>query len=166
MSDAAAVPVDGVLLRIRLRTPYLLLLACGSLFGVAASFFVWKAQTLQGPLLINGLIELGPTGGTIFFAALAAVSLAFVATAVVVALRGVFAAPRFIELTDSELRVPTGRFAATSLALPRITLTGVVTTFNSNVFLVLHSGTVQASVSKNNVSKDDWLKLLDVVRGS
>lgn len=162
-SASVGVPGDGVLLRLPMRTPFGLMLLCGALFGGAAAFFFWQARTLDRPLLINGLIELRPFAGSVFFAVLGVLSLGFVVIATLVVLRGLFGAPRVIEVTESELRVPTGRLQSTTTTLPRSTLAAVLTSVHSNVFLLVRSGAQQVSLQKSFFTAADWQTLLDVV---
>ncbi len=114
-------------------------------------------------MIVNG-IELSQQAGVFFFGAFCVLSLGFVFVATLAILRGLLGAPRVIEVTETELRVPQGRFQTAPTSLPRSTLAATLTTVHSNVFLLVQSGGAQASLQRSFFSSADWQKLLDVVR--
>lgn len=80
------------------------------LFGLAAFVMGDAAQTNDRGLVVNGLIRLGRGEATIFYGAMAALSVALVVLIVAVFLRGQFF-PQRVTLTANELAAPHSRFA-------------------------------------------------------
>lgn len=78
-------------------------------FGSGAALFGYKTATNDRGLIINGVIELGPTGATIFYAVLGVLSALFVLCAVFAQIQGALRKPMLI-LADDHLVVPSGFF--------------------------------------------------------
>ncbi|HMJ63948.1 MAG TPA: hypothetical protein VK615_01260, partial [Candidatus Binatia bacterium] len=83
--------------------------AAAAFFALCAAFMGYKAAHNEAGLIINGLIELGPTGATVFYWVIAGASACFVLMAILLTLRRL-ARPRTLVLDDDALLLPSGCF--------------------------------------------------------
>jgi hypothetical protein len=92
-------------------------------FAGCLAFYVWRAGTNDRGLIINGLIELGTSGATRFFAAFALASGGFVLIGLW-ALAAHFRAPSYLVLDETALSIPS-RFGRKPRSVPYAAIRGV-----------------------------------------
>ena len=85
-------------------------------FAGCLAFYVWRAATNDRGLIINGVIELGSSGATLFFATLAAASAGFVLIGLW-ALAAHFGAPSYLVFDEDALSIPS-RFGRKPRSVP------------------------------------------------
>ena len=79
---------------------------CILFFGACAAFFTYQCVTNDVGLILNGIIELGPTSANWFYGILGFLSWGFVAIGVA----GLLMPKRQLTLTENDIIVPTGFF--------------------------------------------------------
>lgn len=84
------------------------ILACAAFFGGCSAFMAYKAMHNTVGLIINGIITLGPTGATVFYWVISALSAGFVLMAILLTVRRM-ASPQVLELGTDALFLPHGR---------------------------------------------------------
>jgi hypothetical protein len=89
----------------RYRAKPTTMILAGGFFALCGSFYIYKAITNDRGLIINGIIELGPTGATAFYAVLATLSALFVVVAVIAMVHGLLREP-VLTLADDHIVVP------------------------------------------------------------
>jgi hypothetical protein len=78
-------PVNEIEREFAYHPKWTTILACAGFFGLAAVVLGIKAANNDRGLIINGIVELGPEGATVFYWVLTAASMGFVAAAVLIA---------------------------------------------------------------------------------
>lgn len=137
----------------------------GLFFGFCTAFMGWKARTNSRGLVINGVIELAPTGATAFYWVIAGLSAAFVLAAILVAvLRVVW--PRRLVLAAHELLVPRFVWSKSDTRIPYSAITGIeIQEVSGQKFAhVRHASgraTITASLLPRKEDFDDVVRLLE-----
>jgi len=103
-----------------------IVLALG-LFGGGGLMFGSKAMTNDRGLIINHLIELGPTAASVFYAVLAVVSLLFVGAALVALVRQ-FGEPQWLVLDQHAVSGPQSVIINRQVRIPYVDLVGIKVT--------------------------------------
>lgn len=134
----------------KLRTMLLVAL----FFGGGAAFFAHKAATNDRGLIVNGLIELGPTGATVFYVVFAVVSGLFVVLAGGATLYG-HLKQTVLVLADDHLEIPGGFFKRHVRRVEFASITSAsLQKINGQEFLILQTAVGQASIARSLLSPD------------
>lgn len=142
------------------------MLLAGAFFGACAAFGFYKAATNEQGMIINGLIELGPRGASVFWLVLAIVSALFVLTAVVAVIHGLVTKSVLV-LGEDYLVVPAGNLLKRRAVridfrdLRDATLQDVA----GQQFLALRTTDTKVTITRSLLSPDTAFdRLHDVIR--
>jgi hypothetical protein len=140
------------------------ILACGAFFSLCAVVLGIKAANNGGGLLINGIIELGPAGATIFYWVLTAGSVGFVAAAVLIAYHRLMYRQR-LAFSQSALIGPASRWSQQEreIAYRDICELSTVTVSGQRFLYITHLGgkyTISASLLPSKAAFEEICELL------
>ena len=135
------------------------------LFGATAAVFWIKAANNTRGVIVNGLIELGPLGATVFYWVLTAVGLLF--TAIFLLLVGVrLASVCPLVVTDDGVYVPRRPLLRRYdfAAFPRITALSEQTIQRQRYLYIYHDGGKCSVMASMLPAKGDLDALIDLIR--
>ena len=126
-------------------------------FGAASIFYVWRAKTNDRGLIINGLFELGTSGATAFFAALAVASGGFVLIGLW-ALAAHFGEPSYLVLAEGALSIPS-RFGRKPRIVPYASIRDIqLTNVQGQSMLQIATDEGKATVAAIMLASDAQLR--------
>ena len=99
------------------RPGWMMILLCGSFFIGCGVVLGDKALRNEQGLVINGIIQLGPTGATIFYWTLCILSFGFVVAAGLCALHRIITNQR-LAFTSDAILLPFSRWSSKEIAIP------------------------------------------------
>jgi hypothetical protein len=148
----------------RYRAKPTTMILAGGFFALCGSFYVYKAAINDRGLIVNGIIELGPTGATAFYAVLAALSALFVVVAVIAMIHGLLREP-VLTLADDHIVVPGSLLRRQSRRIDFGTVTKAsIQSVHRQRFLTLWSTQGKASIARSMLDSDQVFdRIVDAV---
>jgi hypothetical protein len=133
----------------RYRAKPATMILAGGFFALCGSFLAHKAANNDRGLIINGIIELGVTGGTVFFTVLAVFSALFVIAAAAGTIDGLVRAP-VLALADDHIVVPGTLFRRAPRRIDFAAVTKAsLQSVNRQAFLTLETARGKVSVARS-----------------
>ncbi|WP_449069965.1 hypothetical protein [Prosthecobacter sp.] len=138
----------------RSRPSPVAMVLCGLFFGLAAVFFVSRAQTNEQGLILNGLIHFSPGGASVFYAVLGGVSALFVVVAVWATFNILVHGVPDVVVGPESVTFPRG--VKKSVTLPWAEIDSLSRgNVNGQHFLTLHAAGKKHSISLNWLESDE-----------
>lgn len=136
----------------------------GGFFTLCGIFLAYKAASNDRGLIINGLIELGPTGATVFYTVLAGFSALFVVAAAAGTIHGLLRAP-VLTLADDHIVVPGTLFRPSPRRIDfAAVMSASLQSVNGQRFLTIESAQGKVSVARSMLDSEHTFEhVVDVV---
>lgn len=118
----------------------MIMLLCSAFFGACAALLGYEAFTNDRGLILNGIIEFGPFGATVFYWILAVSSLLFVLVGLWTIFTMFYHGIPDVVLTEDSVSFPIGFPVKRNFTLPYAEISGLShTEINGQRFLYLHT---------------------------
>jgi len=138
-------------------------------FGVFAGFMGYFSYQSDSGLVLNGIIEMSPTGATVFYWVITVLFVAFSALGVLLAIKSVQSKAELV-LTDEYVRAPKSGISKKIITVPfndveKVSVQAVKGTVFLNIFHRKGKFTIVSSVLPNMADFDEVKKhIMDRVR--
>jgi hypothetical protein len=163
-SSSLDVTMDDTEREFEYKPRWTTILACGVFFGLCAVVLGIKAANNDRGLIINGIIELGPDGATLFYWVLTTSSIGFVAVAILIAYHRLTYRQR-LAFGVSSLIGPTSRWSRQEreIAYRDIRELSTITISGQRFLYITHLGgkyTIAASLLPSKAAFEEVCELL------